>query len=192
MRPPDVRNNFNINLHVSRAGEISFLGGSRQRIGAGGQYCGNCVDLLWQPDHDLWALCVEVVRRAHERGWYGLCGIDVMETDSRQYVCIDLNFRLNGSTPCFLMQDYFKARFRWPLLTTGYLHFYGSPAECLDRFKEDIKCGDLTPVGLHYQPAANGGITRLYGALASDGDPEKCAALEQDYARCYLQAGLKA
>jgi len=185
----DIRNNFNVQLRIAPDGRISYIGGSEQRVDQG-RYTGNCIDLQWHPPPRVAVLCDEAARTAAALGWHGVCGLDLIEDGAGEVWLIDPNFRLNGSTPFFLLGDYLSARLRCPRLTTGYFCYPGAPAELLDRFRREIHRRALVPVGVHYDPREDA-TTRIYAALVSDGDPEANEGLRRAFAARGLRSGIE-
>ena len=184
----DVRNNYNVQLQVTPEGRLAYIGGSVQRVLCG-TYAGNCIDPQWVPPPAVASVCDQAARAAAGLGWHGVCGLDLIEDGAGEVWLIDPNFRLNGSTPFFLLGEYLTAYHRRPQLTTGYFCYPGTPAELFDRFRREIHRGALVPVGAHYDPREEG-ITRIYAAAASDGDPEAHAGLMRTFAAKQLLSGI--
>jgi hypothetical protein len=184
----DVRNNYNVQLQITPEGRLAYIGGSVQRVLCG-TYAGNRIDPEWVPPAPVAAVCDQAARAAAALGWHGVCGLDLIEDGAGEVWLIDPNFRLNGSTPFFLLGDYLSARHRRPQLTTGYFCYPGAPAELFDRFRREIHRCALVPVGAHYDYREDG-ITRLYAAVASDGDPEAHAGLLRAFAAKQLISGI--
>ncbi|WP_295452408.1 hypothetical protein [uncultured Thiodictyon sp.] len=184
----DIRNNFNVQLQIAPDGEISYIGGSVQRV-VDGAYAGNCIDPQWVPPAAVAAVCDQAARAAAALRWHGVCGLDLIEDGAGEVWLIDPNFRLNGSTPFFLLGDYLTDRHRRPQLSTGYFCYPGTPAELFDRFHREIHRGTLVPVGAHYD-AREDGCTRLYAAVVSDDDPQRHAGLLRAFAAKQLLSGI--
>ncbi len=182
-------NNYNINLHVSQSGEISFIGGSLQHVSAEGKYTGNYIDLNWQPPQALETLCTEVAHNAWRTGWHGVCGLDILEDRDATLYFMDPNFRLNGSTPFYFLREYFATHYRQALLETGYYTWPGEPETFLDTFKTEIERKMLAPIGLYFDPQHDG-HTRIYAAIAAEGDHEHIAFLKRKMAEKQLRPGI--
>jgi hypothetical protein len=184
----EIRNNYNLQLQIGPDGGIAYLGGSVQRVWSG-QHIGNCIDLHWEPPAAVARVCDQAARAAAALGWHGVCGLDLIEDGAGEVWLIDPNFRLNGSTPFLLLRDLLTTRHHRPYLRTGYFHYPGSPTEMFDRFRQEIEAGDLIPVGAHYDPREDG-ITRLYAAAVSDGDPARNTHLLRAFATRGLRPGI--
>jgi hypothetical protein len=184
----DIRNNYNVQLQVAPDGSLAYIGGSAQRVQRGA-YAGNCIDPQWVPPAAVAAVCDQAARTAATLGWHGVCGLDLIEDGAGEVWLIDPNFRLNGSTPFFLLEDYLTNRHRHPQLTTGYFRYPGTPRELFDRFRREIQDCELVPVGAHYDHGHDG-ATRLYAAVVSDGDPEAFPGLLRAFAAKQLLSGI--
>lgn len=169
-------NNYNINLHVDRGGSIRFIGGSSQRVSAAARYEGNYIDLGWYPEPELEALCVEIIHNAWQLGWFGVCGLDVIQAADGKLYFIDPNFRLNGSTPFHFIRNHFLTHFQRPHLETGYFCFPGDPLAFLDEFRPEIEKKILAPVGLYHDPRYDQ-KTRVYLAQTTENDADAHASL---------------
>ncbi|MGF1547992.1 MAG: hypothetical protein ACFCUG_11775 [Thiotrichales bacterium] len=185
----NIRRNINVNLCVTPTGAVSLIGGSLQRVESDARYAGNLIDLAWQPEDAVREICVEIADNAAQMGWHGVCGLDLIETDDGDYHFIDPNFRLNGSTPFYLMRDYFATHFATPLLSTGYYTYAGDPVTFLDEFRSEIEAKRLAPIGIYYDPCEDD-LTRVYAAVTSDGDLDEYAAFEATLSAKRLRAGI--
>ncbi len=184
----DIRNNYNVQFQITPDGRLSYLGGSVQRVQCG-RYAGNYIDLQWVPPPPVAAVCDRVARVGAALGWHGVCGLDLIEDGAGEVWLIDPNFRLNGSTPFFLLGDFLRTHHRRPHLSTGYFCYPGSPIEFFDCFRREILRRELVPVGAHYDPREDG-ITRLYAAVVSDDDPQINEARLRAFAARQLCPGI--
>lgn len=184
----DIRHNYNVQLQVAPGGRLRYIGGSVQRVEEG-RYAGNAIDLQWVPPPSVAAVCDQAARAAAALGWHGVCGLDLLEDGAGKVWLIDPNFRLNGSTPFFFLDDYLADRYRRPQLATGYFSYPGSPQELFGRFRREIHRRELVPVGARYDPREDE-ITRLYAAVVSDGDPEVHSAMLRAFAAKQLRSGI--
>lgn len=181
--------NYNLNLHVDRAGTIRFIGGSSQRVSASARYEGNYIDLGWYPSPELEAIGVEIARNAWQLGWFGVCGLDVIKAADGKLYFIDPNFRLNGSTPFHFIREYFFTHFQRPNLETGYFCYPGDPLAFLEAFRTEIEKKTLVPVGLYHDPRYDQN-TRVYLAQVTDNDVEAHASLRKGLAQRHLLPGI--
>ncbi len=184
----EARANINVQIQVAPNGDLAFIGASQQRVEGSG-YRGNQIDPHWVPPEPVALICDQVAGRAAALGWHGVCGLDLIEDADGQFWLIDPNFRLNGSTPFFLLGDYLATRHRHPILSTGYFCYPGPPAELFERFRPEIDRRELLPIGAHYDPREDGS-TRIYAAVISDDDPQAQAGLLAALAARHLISGI--
>ncbi len=182
-------NNYNINLQVSEAGHIRFIGGSLQQVSSEGKYSGNFIDLGWRPSEALEQVCLEIANNAWRAGWHGVCGLDILEDRDGKLYFMDPNFRLNGSTPFYFLREYFGTHYQRPMLETGYFNFPGEPTAFLDAFKSEIEKKILAPIGLYYDPDHDG-KTRIYAAIAAENDPDEIRYRKRQLAEKQLLPGI--
>lgn len=96
-------NNYCVQFYVSRAGEITLVGVTQQLVDPEGNYQGGLVDYT----HNLSQFIKhieQVGRYAHQQGYFGIIGVDMLEDKDGQLFAIDANFRINGSTPLCLQR----------------------------------------------------------------------------------------
>ncbi len=167
----DIVHNYNIQLQVTKDGEIFFLGASIQKVGDDGKYGGNYMSFSFIPDESLWNIAREIAENAYKTGWYGVAGLDIVEDKKGDYLFLDPNFRLNGSTPFYLMQDKISAHVNDPYFETGFFTYPGSPDQLFSDVRSQIEKGVLLPVGCYY-PDKKKAETTIYAAVIGD-DIEK-------------------
>ncbi|MBD1842240.1 ATP-grasp domain-containing protein [Cyanobacteria bacterium FACHB-63] len=95
--------NYCIQFYVNQQGEITLIGVTQQLTTSTGDYLGgliNYTDDLSQ----FYELIVNVAQYAHQQGYFGVIGVDVLEDRDGQLYAIDANFRINGSTPLCLQR----------------------------------------------------------------------------------------
>ncbi|WP_088892451.1 ATP-grasp domain-containing protein [Leptolyngbya ohadii] len=96
-------NNYCVQFYVNKAGEITLIGVTQQLVSPEGNYLGGWIDYT----HDLsqfHSMIAAVGQYAHQQGYFGVIGFDVLEDRDGQLYAIDANFRINGSTPLCLQR----------------------------------------------------------------------------------------
>jgi hypothetical protein len=96
-------NNYCVQFYVNQNGDIALIGVTQQLVDAAGNYLGGLVDY----NNDLskfLGMITAVGRYAHQQGYFGVIGFDVLEDQDEQLYAIDANFRINGSTPLCLQR----------------------------------------------------------------------------------------
>lgn len=96
-------NNYCIQFYVNKQGDISLVGVTQQLVSAEGNYLGGLID--YTDDLNRFSDIIATVGNyAHQQGYFGVIGVDVLEDRDRQLYAIDANFRINGSTPLCLQR----------------------------------------------------------------------------------------
>lgn len=96
-------NNYCAQFYVNKKGEISLIGVTQQLVSSEGNYLGGLVD--YTNDLSKFSKMIATVGQyAHQQGYFGVIGFDVLEDREGQLYVIDANFRINGSTPLCLQR----------------------------------------------------------------------------------------
>ncbi|KAF3385398.1 hypothetical protein F1880_002268 [Penicillium rolfsii] len=103
-----------ISFFVTRQGRAIFLGGCRQLVDESGMWIGGGIsyqeqDQLRLQNENILDL---VAQWAHQKGYYGPFGIDVMMGQNGAPLVIDINPRSTGATPLCLLRKYFSVERR--------------------------------------------------------------------------------
>ncbi|KAE8378013.1 hypothetical protein BDV26DRAFT_198905 [Aspergillus bertholletiae] len=101
-----------VNFFVTKSGRSIFLGAGRQQMSEKHQWCGNRISYADQNEaRQKFASIVETVARAlHEHGYFGPCGIDVIQTQDGQQLVLDVNPRVTASYQLPLLKRHFYDR----------------------------------------------------------------------------------
>ncbi|MCP5517733.1 MAG: ATP-grasp domain-containing protein [Verrucomicrobiales bacterium] len=92
-------------FYLSKAGDMDWLGVTGQLFDAGGRWDGAQVhcDLQEVLQRELDPVVRPVAVYLHRHGYAGVVGVDVVRDGAGQLWVVDLNPRINGSTPLLLM-----------------------------------------------------------------------------------------
>lgn len=90
-------------FYANKQGAITLIGVTQQLVSPEGNYLGGVID--YTNDLSKFLSMVEAVGNyAHQQGYFGVIGFDVLEDRDGQLYAIDANFRINGSTPLCLQR----------------------------------------------------------------------------------------
>lgn len=95
--------NYCVQFYVNKAGDITLIGVTQQLVSPDGNYLGGLVDYLTDMSK-FEQMITAVGQYAHQQGYFGVIGFDVLETKEGELYAIDANFRVNGSTPLCLQR----------------------------------------------------------------------------------------
>lgn len=99
----DEVNNYCVQFYVNKKGDISLIGVTQQLVSPAGNYLGGLIDY----NDDLskfFEMIAAVGQYAHQQGYFGVIGFDMLEDRAGKLYAIDANFRINGSTPLCLQR----------------------------------------------------------------------------------------
>lgn len=96
-------NNYCVQFYVNKAGEITLIGVTQQLVSPEGNYLGGWIDYT-RDLSQFHQMIAAVGKSAHQQGYFGVIGFDVLEDRDGQLYVIDANFRINGSTPLCLQR----------------------------------------------------------------------------------------
>ncbi|MBD3672551.1 MAG: ATP-grasp domain-containing protein [Planctomycetaceae bacterium] len=99
-----IEKNYCVNFGTDGQ-QVRLLGCCEQITNESGQYSGNWLSLVDQPPAEVIEVGYEIMQTAAKRGYVGVAGFDIVRESSGKILVIDLNFRLNGSTPGLLWQN---------------------------------------------------------------------------------------
>lgn len=101
----DITKIFNIQFAKTIGGQIIYLGTSEQITSPSGAYLGNWLVKAKEAPKKVIELGRSIMERACATGFWGIAGFDIAISKDDIVLAIDLNFRLNGSTPALLLRD---------------------------------------------------------------------------------------
>lgn len=96
-----IKENYCLN-YAADGDKILFLGSSDQITNEAGQHEGNWLSLDRRPPREAIDVGFEIMRRAADLGYRGVAGFDIIRDSHGRILVIDLNFRLNASTPALM------------------------------------------------------------------------------------------
>lgn len=96
--------NYCVQFYVNKAGAITLIGTTSQLVTADGNYLGGLIHYRETDMGKFSSMIAAIGRYAHEQGYFGCVGFDVLEDHTGQMFTIDANFRVNGSTPLCLQR----------------------------------------------------------------------------------------
>lgn len=98
-----IKQNLCLNYAVMPDGSVAYLGYSEQDVSQKGQYLGNWLQLGATLPPPLPEIGRKIADQAARLGYRGIVGIDIAVLSDGAIAVLDLNFRVNGSTPAILL-----------------------------------------------------------------------------------------
>jgi hypothetical protein len=97
--------NYCVQFYVSKAGDITLIGTTSQLVTEEGNYLGGLIHYRETDMSKFFEMIAAIGQYAHQQGYFGFIGFDVLEDKDGQLYMIDANFRVNGSTPMCLQRN---------------------------------------------------------------------------------------
>lgn len=96
--------NYCVQFYVSKAGDITLIGTTSQLVTPEGNYLGGLIHYRQIDMSKFYEMIAAIGQYAHQQGYFGIIGFDVLEDQDGQLYAIDVNFRVNGSTALCLQR----------------------------------------------------------------------------------------
>lgn len=100
----NVVQNYCVQFYVNKAGDITLIGTTIQHVTPEGHFLGGLIDYRQSDMSKFYEMIAAIGQYAHQQGYFGVIGFDVLETSQGELYAIDANFRVNGSTPLCLQR----------------------------------------------------------------------------------------
>lgn len=100
----NVVQNYCVQFYVSKAGDITLIGTTSQLVTPEGNYLGGLIHYRKIDMSKFYEMIAVIGQYAHQQGYFGIIGFDVLEDQDGQLYAIDVNFRVNGSTALCLQR----------------------------------------------------------------------------------------
>jgi len=100
----NVVQNYCVQFYVNKAGEITLIGTTTQLVTESGTDLGGLIHYRETDMSRFNEMIAAIGEYAHQQGYFGFIGFDVLEDRDGQLYTIDANFRINGSTPLCLQR----------------------------------------------------------------------------------------
>jgi hypothetical protein len=97
--------NYCVQFYVNKAGDITLIGTTTQLVTEEGNYLGGLIHYQETDMSKFFEMIAAIGQYAHQQGYFGFIGFDVLEDIDGQLYAIDANFRVNGSTPLCLQRN---------------------------------------------------------------------------------------
>lgn len=100
----DEIENYCVQFYVNKQGEVSLIGVTGQLVTPDGKYLGGLIRYQETDVTKFYDMIAAIANYAHQQGYFGVIGCDVLEDKNGELHAIDANFRVNGSTPLCLQR----------------------------------------------------------------------------------------
>lgn len=130
----EIIGDFGVQFYLNKKGEMIWLGFTQQVFSETGRWTGGIFNAEIQDDlyDDFFRIAEPVAQYLHQKGYFGVVGIDILQNRKGEFFLVDLNPRLTGITPFLMTSRLFIA--------DGYNHgIYAASVELPGRLNDVIK-----------------------------------------------------
>ncbi|OCA87723.1 hypothetical protein A8F94_07675 [Bacillus sp. FJAT-27225] len=174
----NIEKNYCVQFARTHEGEIICLGAAEQITTDDGNHSGNWLSDCEAAPDDVMAVGEKIMENAAKLDYVGVGGFDILTTTDGRIVCIDLNFRLNASTPALLLKDSILSStkkeyllYRTWQIETDWEDFYGTCQSMIEN-------RELFPLSI-YKPEDNQNARPRISAILAGDTKEEIIAIEE-------------
>jgi len=175
----NAEQNYCVQFYVSKTGKITLIGTTSQLVTAEGNYLGGLIHYRETDMSRFFEMITAIGQYAHQQGYFGFIGFDVLEDRDGQFYVIDANFRVNGSTPMCLQRHTLLGLGKEVAKYSSDYRMDGTLASILTTLKPELERKDFIILSA-LEKAKYGKIyTDLYGIVTGE-TLEEMQQIEQD------------
>jgi hypothetical protein len=164
----NAEQNYCVQFYVNKAGKITLIGTTSQLVTAEGNYLGGLIHYRETDMSRFFEMIAAIGQYAHQQGYFGCIGFDVLEDRDGQFYVIDANFRVNGSTPMCLQRHTLLGLGKEVAKYSSDYHMDGTLASILTTLKPELERKDFIILSA-LEKAKYGKIyTDLYGIVTGE------------------------
>lgn len=173
----NVVQNYCVQFYVGKTGAVKIAGATNQIVSAKGEHLGGLIH--YEADvQKFFPLIENIAHYLHQNEYFGMVGFDVLEDKDGGLHVIDVNPRVNGSTPlCLQRKSLLSLGKETAKYSTDYV-YEGNLKTFLQDFKTDLERKDFTILSALEQ----NGMTEIYGIVAGS-DFEEMMAFEKAFTK---------
>ena len=131
----NIVGDYGVQFYIRRNGEVLWLGLTQQNFDENARWCGGVYSLKQQSAcFDQFAPIVEATAKVlSENGYFGVAGVDILETSEGKNFLVDVNPRLTGITPFLIAARIFAHKENTPFgIYKASCRFNGPLSELID------------------------------------------------------------
>jgi hypothetical protein len=135
--------NYCVQFYVDKTGQITLIGATEQMVSPEGKYLGGIIDYEKSEVLRFKEIIDAIASYAHSHGYFGVIGCDVLEDKDGEFHVIDINFRINGSTPLCLQRHRFLSQGKTVAKYSGAYRMSGTLDSILATLKSELDRQDF-------------------------------------------------
>jgi hypothetical protein len=178
--------NYCVQFYVSHTGEITLIGTTAQLVTSEGTYLGGLIHYRETDMSKFYEMIAAIGQHAHQQGYFGVIGFDVLEDKDGALYVIDANFRVNGSTPLCLQRHTLLGLGKEVAKYSTDYRMDGALDSILVRLKPELDRKDLMILSALEKVKYGKIYTEIYGIVAGE-TIEEMQQIEQNLQNKGLQ-----
>jgi predicted ATP-grasp superfamily ATP-dependent carboligase len=183
----NVVQNYCVQFYVNKTGEIKLIGTTSQLVTSEGNYLGGMIDYRKTDMNRFSQMIAAIGNYAHQHKYFGVIGFDVLEDKNGGMFVIDVNFRVNGSTPLCLQRHTLLKQGKEVAKYSSDYRIVGSLEAILTTLKPELERKDLIILSALEKSKYGTIYTDIYGILSGN-TFEEMQFIEQNLQRKGLQS----
>lgn len=164
----NVVQNYCVQFYLNKVGDITLIGATSQLVTPEGNYLGGLIHYRQTDMSRFSEMITTIGQYAHQLGYFGCIGFDVLEDKDGQLYVIDANFRVNGSTGlCLQRHSLLKLGKEVAKYSTDY-QISGTFDSMLVTLKPELERKDFIILSALERVKYGNIYTKIYGIVAGE------------------------
>ena len=164
----NVVQNYCVQFYISKSGKITLIGTTSQLVTSDGTYLGGLIHYRHTDMSKFFDMIAAIGGYAHQQGYFGVVGFDVLEDRDGQLYAIDANFRVNGSTPLCLQRHTLLGLGKTVAKYSSDYRMAGTLDSILTSLKPELDRKDFIILSALEKLKYGNIYTEIYGIVAGD------------------------
>lgn len=160
--------NYCVQFYVNKKGEITLIGATEQMVSSDGKFLGGIIDYQKSNIFRFKEIIEAIATYAHSYGYFGVIGCDVLEDKDGEFHVIDINYRINGSTPLCLQRHRFLEQGKTVAKYSGSYRMDGTIDSILTNLKPELGRQDFLIFSALEKIKYGKIYCELYGVVAGE------------------------
>ncbi|MBE9178047.1 ATP-grasp domain-containing protein [Oculatella sp. LEGE 06141] len=164
----DAVQNYCVQFYINKAGDITLIGTTQQLVTPEGNYLGGLIHYQDTSMRKFFEMIRAIGSYAHQQGYFGVIGFDVLEDRDGQLYAIDANFRVNGSTPLCLQRHTLLGLGKEAAKYSSDYRMNGTLDSILTTLKPELEQKDFIVLSALEKVKYGTIYTEIYGIVAGE------------------------
>ncbi|QSJ19234.1 ATP-grasp domain-containing protein [Nostoc sp. UHCC 0702] len=162
----NVVQNYCVQFYLNHAGDIKLIGTTSQLVTSDGNYLGGIIHYRETDTNRFSEMIAAIGQYAHQHKYFGVIGFDVLEDKDGHMYVIDVNFRVNGSTPLCLQRHTLLRLGKEVAKYSSNYRIVGSLESILLTLKPELDSKDLIILSALEKSDSEQIYTEIYGIIS--------------------------